>query len=147
MQGLISLLSITVLALLAVAEKKNVLFFAVDDLRYQLGNSGPGVRGPGCALEEGKGCTKMITPHLDKLAKSSLFFHKNYVQQAVCSPTRTSLLTGRRPDATRVWDLYSYFRDVSGNYTTLPEMFRLNGYRTFGMGKIFHPGREMGLGQ
>ena len=49
----------------------------------------------------------MVTPHVDALASESLLLEKNYVQQAVCSPTRTSLLTGRRPDATQVWDLYT----------------------------------------
>ncbi len=82
-------------------------FFAVDDLRYQLGTEGPGVEGPGCPPVEGGGCAKMITPHIDALARESLLLEKNYVQQAVCSPTRTSLLTGRRPDATQVWDLYT----------------------------------------
>jgi len=82
-------------------------FFAVDDLRYQLGTEGPGVEGPGCPLVEGGGCAKMVTPNVDALAKESLLLEKNYVQQAVCSPTRTSLLTGRRPDATQVWDLYT----------------------------------------
>jgi len=82
-------------------------FFAVDDLRYQLGTEGPGVLGPGCPLVEGGGCEGMITPHTDALARESLLLEKNYVQQAVCSPTRTSLLTGRRPDATQVWDLYT----------------------------------------
>ena len=94
--------------------------------------AGPGVIGPGCTPGEGTGCTKMITPHLDALASESTLFMKNYVQQAVCSPTRTSLLTGRRPDTTHVYDLYSYYRDVSGNFTSLPEFFRLQGYHTVG---------------
>lgn len=76
--------------------------FAVDDLRYQLGTSGPGVTGPGCPLYEGAGCTKMITPNIDALAAQSLFLEKNYVQQAICAVSRTSLLTGRRPDGTQV---------------------------------------------
>ena len=126
-------------------KKLNVLFFAVDDLRYQLHEAGPGVIGPGCPVGEGTGCTKMVTPHLDALAAESTLFMKNYVQQAVCSPTRTSLLTGRRPDTTHVYDLYSYYRDVSGNFTTIPEFFRLQGYYTAGMGKIFHPGHASGL--
>lgn len=50
-------------------------------------------------------------------------------------------MTGRYPDTTRVWDLYSYFRDVGGNFTTIPELFRNHGYITTGMGKIFHPGK------
>ena len=45
-----------------------------------------------------------------------------------------------------VWDLWSYFRDVGGNFTTIPEIFKLNGYRTIGGGKIFHPGHASGSG-
>jgi iduronate 2-sulfatase len=129
------------------ATKMNVLFLASDDLRYQLGVSSPGVGGPGCrASVEGGKCTKMLTPNIDKLAGMSLMCHKNYVQQAVCSPTRTSLLTSRRPDATRVWDLFSYFRTVGtgGNFTTIPQLFREHGYYVQGQGKIFHPGHASG---
>jgi hypothetical protein len=43
-------------------------FFVVDDLRYQLGTSGPGDVGPGCPITEGTGCTKMHTPNIDSLA-------------------------------------------------------------------------------
>ena len=46
---------------------------------------------------------------------------------------------GRRPDRTRVYDLYSYFRTVAANYPTIPEFFKQSGYLTAGMGKIFHP--------
>ena len=138
------------------AKRLNVLFLAADDLRYQLGCSSPGVAGPGCAATEGGKCTKMLTPNIDKLAGMSLLCHKNYVQQAVCSPTRTSLLTSRRPDTTRVWDLYNWFRTVGqhdtgpygggGNYTTIPELFKSHGYYTQGQGKIFHPGHASGGG-
>jgi len=114
---------------------KNVLFFAVDDLRPEITAFGPI---PGTVQPT------MHTPHFDALAKRSLVLTKNYVQQAVCSPTRQSLLTGRRPDRTRVYDLYSNFRTVAANYTTLPEHFLLNGYTTIGMGKIFHPGHASG---
>jgi hypothetical protein len=110
---------------------KNVLFFAVDDLRPEINAFGGGSLGP---LIPGSVAPKMHTPHFDELAQSSLVLTKNYVQQAVCSPTRTSLLTGRRPDRTRVFDLYSYFRTVAANYTTIPEFFRLHGYETIGMG-------------
>lgn len=121
----------------AVAPKgaKNVLFFAVDDLRPEIDIFGgvPGTPSP-----------KMHTPNLKALAEKSLVLTKNYVQQAVCSPTRQSILTGRRPDRTRVYDLYVFFRDVAANYTTIPEFFRLAGYNTSGGGKIFHPGHASG---
>ena len=54
---------------------------------------------------------------------------------ATCSPSRTALLTGRHTSATHIWDLKNYFREKTGNFTTLPEFFKLNGYQTFGMGK------------
>lgn len=132
MSTLAALLLLSVCSTVGSKKPLNVLFFAVDDLRYQLGTEGPGVGGPGCPLVEGGGCTKMFTPHVDALAKESLLLQKNYVQQAVCSPTRTSLLTGRRPDATQVWDLYTYFRDLGHNYTTIPEFFKSQGYATVG---------------
>lgn len=114
---------------------KNVLFFAVDDLRPEMEVFG-GV--PGTPVP------KMHTPNLNALAAKSLVLKKNYVQQAVCSPTRQSLLTSRRPDRTRVYDLWANFRSVAGNYTTLPEWFKMHGYNTIGMGKIFHPGHASG---
>jgi len=121
----------------APAGALNVLFLAVDDLRPELNAYGedpiPGTVSP-----------PLHTPHIDALAAKSLLLKKNYVQQAVCSPTRQSLLTGRRPDRTRVYDLYSNFRTVGANYTTIPEHFTNNGYKTIGMGKIFHPGHASG---
>ena len=112
---------------------KNVLFFAVDDMRPQLScYLGPDFPSPVHP--------KMHTPNMDALAARSLLLKRAYVHQAVCSPSRTSLLTGRRPDTTHVYDLYHYFRNVGGNFTTLPEYFKMNGYHSIGMGKIFHPG-------
>lgn len=113
----------------------NVLFFAVDDLRVQLG------------ADHVPGTPNMSTPNIDNLINKSLFLKKAQVQQAVCSPTRTSILTSRYPDTTRVWDLYSYWRKVGGNYTTIPELFKNNGYHTVGNGKIFHPGHASGANQ
>nr|KAG5698520.1 hypothetical protein BaRGS_023223 [Batillaria attramentaria] len=53
---------------------------------------------------------------------------------------RTSFLTSRRPDTTRVFDLQTYFRNISGDFTTLPQHFKDNGYVTQSVGKVFHPG-------
>jgi len=121
-------------ALVASHARMNVLFLASDDMRIQLGAS------------RVSGTHRMSTPHIDALIQKSLFLRRAQVQQAVCSPTRTSLLTSRYPDTTRVWDLYSYFRDVGGNFTTLPQLFREQGYLTTGGGKIFHPGHASGGG-
>ncbi|KAK6177205.1 hypothetical protein SNE40_015352 [Patella caerulea] len=82
----------------------------------------------------------MYTPNIDALAKKSLLLKKAFVQQALCNPSRSSLLTSRRPDTTHIYDLIHYFRRVGGNFTTIPQYFKQNGYMTVGMGKIFHPG-------
>ena len=117
--------------------RKNVLFLVADDMRVQLGSY------------EGKYFSSsvhppMYTPNLDKLSSKSLLLKRAYVQQALCSPSRTSLLTGRRPDTTHVYDLFHYWRHVGGNFTTIPQYFKNHGYLTIGMGKIFHHGMASG---
>lgn len=105
----------------------NVLFVAVDDLRPDFGAYGN---------------PNAVTPSLDGLASTGMLFRRAYCQQAVCSPSRTSLLTGRRPDTTRVYELQTHFRKTIPDAVTLPQHFRLNGYTTAGLGKIFHNGLE-----
>lgn len=83
---------------------------------------------------------RMHTPGLDGLASKSLLFERAYVSIAWCSPSRTALLTGRRPDTTRVYDLVTYFRNTTNDIKTIPQYFKDHGYRSIGMGKIFHPG-------
>lgn len=109
------------------ASKPNVLFFAVDDLRTDLGCYGH---------PEAK------TPNIDALAKRGMLFHRAYCQQAVCSPSRTSLLTGLRPDSTKVYDLVTHFRDTVPGVIALPQHFKDHGYHTVGMGKIYHSGYD-----
>lgn len=104
--------------------RPNVLFVVVDDLRPKLG----------CYGED------IISPNMDQLASMSMRFTNAHVQQAVCAPSRVSFLTGRRPDTTRLYDFGSYWRHASGNYTTLPEYFKNEGYFTAGVGKVFHQG-------
>ena len=82
----------------------------------------------------------MHTPNLDHLAAQSLVLRRAYVQVAICCPSRTSFLTGRRPDTTHVYDNDSYFRIVGGDYTTIPQYFKKNGYLSVGIGKIFPSG-------
>lgn len=115
----------------------NVLFLVSDDMRPQIG-AYKGKDFPAPVHPQ------MHTPNLDKLAGKSLLLKRAYVQEALCSPSRTSLLTGRRPDTTHVYEIGPYFRKVGGNFTTLPEYFKLNGYTTVGMGKVFHPGSASG---
>ena len=109
------------------AGRRNVLFIAVDDLKPYLGCYGH---------------APAITPHIDRLAARGLTFTRAYCQQAVCSPSRTSLLTGRRPDTTRVCDLQTHFRGTIPDAVTLPEQFKRHGYATTGFSKIFHGGLD-----
>ncbi|MBM3826693.1 MAG: DUF4976 domain-containing protein [Verrucomicrobia bacterium] len=112
-------------ALCAADRPLNVLFFAVDDLRPEINASG----------------NKVIkTPNLDRIAARGTTFDRAYCQQAVCSPSRSSLMTGRRPDATRVWDLETHFRTALPDAVTVAQYFKNHGYHSQGMGKIFHGG-------
>ena len=101
----------------------NVLFIAVDDLRPELGIYG---------------ARHAHTPHLDALGRTGVTFTRAYCQQAVCNPSRASLLTGLRPDTLRVWDLETGFRSTTPQAITLPQRLRQQGYFATAMGKIFH---------
>eukprot|EP01006_Ploeotia_vitrea_P004687 TRINITY_DN115191_c0_g1_i1.p1 TRINITY_DN115191_c0_g1~~TRINITY_DN115191_c0_g1_i1.p1 ORF type:complete len:546 (+),score=36.72 TRINITY_DN115191_c0_g1_i1:136-1638(+) len=83
----------------------------------------------------------MVTPHLDKLADTSLVFNRAYTQFAICSCSRNAFLSGRRPDQTKVWNFINNFRQVGPNWISLPEYFKTHNYTTLGGGKIYHPGR------
>lgn len=130
-------LLLEVLVLGVHSSRPNVLFLVVDDMRPQLGC----FEGPDFPAQPHP---RMHTPNIDALAARSLLLKKAYVQQAICSPSRTSLLTGRRPDTTRVHDFFHYWRNSGGNFTTIPQFFKEHGYLTIGMGKVFHPGRSSG---
>jgi iduronate 2-sulfatase len=112
--------------LLPAQEKKplNILFIAVDDLRPDIGAYG----------------NKLVkTPNIDRLAAMGTVFTRNYCQQAVCGPTRASIMTGMRPDYTQVWDLKTQMRDMNPHILTLPQYLIQQGYVTTGAGKIYHP--------
>ena len=119
---------------------KNVILMLADDLRPN--------------LNAAYGHAWMHTPHLDRFAGSALTFTHAFVQQQVCSPSRNSFMTGRRPDVTGVWNFNDDFRvhrpsnatadtrpGAGANWTTLPGYFRRHGYQTYGTGKLFHPNR------
>jgi len=124
MKTLLRLLPCLLAACLArAADKPNILFIAVDDLRPELG----------CY---GKDYIK--SPNIDRIAKAGMVFNRAYCQQAVCSPTRSSLMTGTRPDTTKVWDLVTHFRTALPNVVTLGQHFKNHSYFVQGMGKIYH---------
>lgn len=103
--------------------RPNILFIPVDDLRPDLGCYGN---------------KTVVTPNIDKVAEEGVTFNRAYCQQAVCNPSRVSLLTGLRPDTLKVWDLRTEFRKNLPDVVTLPQHFKDNGYYVYGIGKIFH---------
>ncbi len=107
----------------AAPRRPNVLFIAVDDLRPALGAYGDSIA---------------ITPNIDRLARSGVTFLQAHVQQAVCNPSRASIMTGLRPDSLRVWDLDTDFRTTVPDVVTLPQFFRQQGYFATVVGKIYH---------
>ncbi len=115
-------LTLVVLSSRAQAKRPNVLFIMADDLRAELATYG----------------SPALTPNLDRLAKRALQFDRAYCQQAVCNPSRSSMLTGRRPDTLGLWNNGTHFREKNPDVTTLPLWFKEHGYTTRGVGKIFH---------
>ncbi len=103
--------------------KKNVLFFIVDDLRCEIG----------CW-----GYDYMVTPHLDRLAATGTRFTRAYCQQALCHPSRNSVLSGLRPDALTGRAHASFYREARPNIVSLPQHFKNHGYHTRSIGKVLH---------
>lgn len=115
--------AMSVAAAEASPKRPNVLFLIVDDLRPELGCYGRDY---------------IKSPNIDRIAKSGVVFNRAYVQQAVCSPSRTSVMTGMRPDSTKVWDLVTHFRVAQPDVVTLQQNFKNHGYFVQGMGKVYH---------
>lgn len=114
----------TLLSRNSTVSKPNILFIAIDDLKPLLG----------CY-----GVEYVKTPNIDRIAESGMAFLNNHCQFAVCGPTRASLMTGLRPDSTRVWDLHTPMRNENPDILTLPQYFKQNGYETVAVGKIYDP--------
>ncbi|MCO6044400.1 sulfatase [Aeoliella sp. ICT_H6.2] len=107
------------------AAAPNVLLICVDDLKPTLG----------CYDDE-----LAQTPNMDRLAAGGVLFKRAYCNQAVCAPSRNSLLTGLRPQTLGIYDLGTFFRKSAPDAVTFPQFFKQHGYRTAGMGKIYHLG-------
>ena len=104
----------------------NILFIIVDDLRPELGCFGSDF---------------VKTPHIDRMAERGLVFNRAYCQQAVCNPSRASLLTGLRPDTLMIWNNEASFRKFNPAVKTIPQYFSRSGYKSIKVGKIFHNNR------
>lgn len=116
---------LTMPRLAEAAKPVNVLFIAVDDLRDTLGCYGN---------------TMVKTPNVDRLAERGVLFERAYVQYPVCNPSRSSFLTGLRPDQTKVTDNTTLLRSMLPDVVTFPQLLKEHDWHSAAFGKIFHLG-------
>lgn len=106
------------------ANRPNVLLISVDDLNDWIGPL--------------RGHPQTKTPNFDLLAKRGVTFTNAHCNVPICSPSRTSLMTGLQPFRSGVYTNGESVFDLEGKYATLPEHFAAAGYATLGAGKLFH---------
>jgi len=116
---------------LGKAPRRNLLFISADDLNH-------------CFSSYGHPVVK--TPNLDRIARGGVRFDRAYCQFPLCSPSRTSVMTGLSPDHTQVYDLQKHFRTTRPDVVTLGQLFQKNGYLSARVGKIYHYGNPGQIG-
>src|SRR5690348_8397354 len=110
----------------AQGDRPNIVWIMADDL--------------GFADVSFTGQRAFKTPNIDRIAREGLFLHQSYANSAVCSATRTGLITGRyqyrlpvgleEPIGTGNEDV-----GLDPQHPTLPSLLRDQGYRTSLVGK------------
>ena len=106
-------------------QKPNIVFISIDDLNDWVGFLG---------------YDQAVTPNMDRLAKSGYSFTNAHCPAPTCGPSRTAILSGMLPVTSGVYDNKIKFSRDLPNVVTLPEHFRKNGYKVYGVGKLFHGG-------
>ncbi len=130
----LSLFSFFILCAQGESTKPNILFIAVDDLRPELN----------CY-----GAERSVSPNIDRLAAMGTLYENAYVQVPVCGASRVSLMSGMYPTSKRfTWFGSRFDKPTENNWgktctgapniPDIPHWFKLNGYKTFSMGKIYH---------
>lgn len=123
--SLLALLLVGLVSLPLQAAQRNVLFIVTDDMNNDLNCYGH---------------TEVHSPHIDALARRGMRFDNAHCQVTVCNPSRVSMLSGLRPDKTKVYTLLETTRSHLGDWVMLPEYFKKNGYFSAGIGKLYHTG-------
>jgi len=122
---LYAVIASSIAELSCAVDRPNVLLICVDDLKPTIS----------CFGDE-----TAITPNIDKLASRGVRFDAAYCNQAVCSPSRNSLMTGLRPQTIGVYDLPTHFRFAAPDAVTFSQHFKNAGYHAAGLGKIYRVG-------
>lgn len=120
---LVIILNLSFAFVLFAQQQPNVVVFLVDDLRTELGCYGNQF---------------VKSPNIDALANDGVLFKNAYAQQAICAPSRMSILSGLRPESFGIYSLFTPFRSQHEDLVTMPQFFKNNGYTTVSVGKVYH---------